>query len=82
MTIGIIATILITCGYFPQCYRIFKTNNVNGLSLKTFITIFAGLLLWTIYAISNRDYPLMISSALSCIQVGYICTKIYINIWR
>lgn len=74
--VGYSACLLVTIAYSPQCYRIWKTNNVDGLSIYTFLVILIGMVLWIIHAIGTGDTPLVISSSASLIQSAYISYKI------
>ena len=69
---GTIACIIITCAYIPQCIKVYKTKDVKGLSIPTFIAIWCGVILWTIHAIIINDTPLLISSIASFIQNTFI----------
>lgn len=72
MFFGTIACILITFAYLPQCYYIYKTKDTCGLSLKTFLIIWIGMIFWIIHSIIVKDIPLFISSLTSLMQNSYI----------
>ena len=48
----------------PQIFQIYGTRDAGGVSLMSF-TLFAALnALWTVYAMTHRDLPLTIASAI------------------
>lgn len=53
--------VLMSVGYYPQAYKIWKTKSAKDISLFTY-TIFAiGTVSWTMYGIYLRDIPIILS---------------------
>lgn len=77
--VGYIACSIITLAYLPQCYRIWKHNSVEGLSIYTFGAILIAMVLWIIHAVVIKDIPLLLSSLASLIQNSFISYKIIKN---
>ena len=48
----LIGGIIMSVGYIPQIAQILRTKSSEGLNLKSFGMIFAGILLYEIYAIA------------------------------
>jgi MtN3 and saliva related transmembrane protein len=74
--VGYLACIFITFAYLPQCIKVWKTNNTEGLSLQTFLLVFFGMICFIIHAIMIIDVPLLLSSIMSGLMSGYINIKI------
>jgi len=73
---GYIAATLTTISFLPQVIKIYKTNNINGLSLKMYLLFFIGVLFWLIYGIMLGQYPIVIANFITLILSGFILFKI------
>ena len=70
-------------GYIPQITQILKTKSSKGLSIKSFGMIFAGILLYEIYAVSlvvleSSGYMYLVTNTVSTILSGLMCVLIKI----
>jgi len=63
--IGLIAATLTTISFLPQAIKSWKTRSAKDLSLGMFATFCAGVLLWLIYGLLNRDLPIILSNAVT-----------------
>jgi len=68
-------------GYIPQIRQIIRTKSSEGLNMKTFAMIFAGILLYEIYAISlvlknGSGHMYLITNTISMILSGTMCVLI------
>lgn len=62
-----ITGVVMSLGYFPQAYKLYKSKSPINISIPTF-TIFAlGTLIWTIYGFALGDLPLILSFMLGVI---------------
>lgn len=50
---------------YPQVIHVFKTHDIQGLSMLTFLIIAINSSIWLFYAMRKRITPLRISSALN-----------------
>ena len=73
--IGTIAAILTTSAMMPQAWKIFKTNEVTQLSLRTFTMATIGTFLWLIYGILILDTIIIWANAIGVFVNGYIWIK-------
>ena len=55
--------LIMSLGYFPQAYKIYKNKNAADISLPAFIIFAVGTLTWTIYGFALHDWPLIFSFA-------------------
>jgi len=63
--IGLVAATLTTISFLPQVIKSWKTRSAKDLSLGMFVTFCAGVLLWLIYGLLNRDLPIILSNAVT-----------------
>lgn len=77
----LIGGIIMSVGYIPQIRQIIRTKSSEGLNMKTFAMIFAGILLYEIYAISlvlkdSSGYMYLLTNTISMILSGTMCLLI------
>ena len=70
--IGTIAAVLTTAASLPQAIKIIRTRSVKDISALTYGLLFAGLVLWTIYGFTKRDWPIIACNGISAIIAGTI----------
>ncbi|MDO5691274.1 MAG: SemiSWEET family transporter [Pseudomonadota bacterium] len=58
--LGLVATCFTTSAFVPQVWRTWKTRDVSGISLPTYVIITIGLALWLLYGWLRGDMPLMV----------------------
>lgn len=56
----IVGTIM-SLGYFPQAYKIYKSKSSKNISFLTFSVFAIGTLLWVIYGFSIKDMTIIFS---------------------
>ena len=56
-----IVGIVMSIGYFPQAYRLYKTKSAENISLVTFVIFALGTLIWTLYGFFIHDLVLILS---------------------
>ena len=79
----LIGGIIMSIGYIPQIVQIFRTKSSEGLNFKSFGMIFAGILLYEIYAISlvvinDSGHMYLITNSISVLLSGLMCSLIKI----
>lgn len=62
--LGLVATCFTTSSFIPQVYSTWKTKDVSGISLPTYVIITIGLALWLIYGIVKSDLPLIVANSI------------------
>lgn len=67
--LGIAAGILCTFSFIPQVIKIFRTKNARDISLLTFSVFFLGVILWFIYGIMIKEWPIIIANAVTLIII-------------
>ena len=61
--LGLVATCFTTASFIPQVVRTWKTRDVSGISLPTYIIITIGLALWLAYGLFRQDLPLIVANS-------------------
>ena len=61
--LGLIATGFTTASFAPQVWRTWRTHDVSGISLATYLVLTFGLVLWLIYGLLKDDLPLIIANS-------------------
>jgi MtN3 and saliva related transmembrane protein len=59
--------VVMSLGYYPQAYTIWKNKSAANISIPAFIIFSLGTLTWFIYGIVLNDRPIIISFALGVI---------------
>lgn len=65
--IGTLAGFFTTLGALPQLVKAYRTKSVGDISVWMFLTILAGVILWTVYGILKTDWPIIITNGISSI---------------
>ena len=63
--IGILAGSFTTLAVIPQIYKSWKSGEAGNVSLKMYIVLLTGLLLWFFYGVGINDYPIMIFNGIA-----------------
>ncbi len=63
--VGYIAGTLTTFASLPQLIKSMKEKDLRSISLPFVITFTTGLLLWLIYGLIKKDYPIIVFNILS-----------------
>jgi len=76
----LIGGIILSFGYIPQIVQIIKTKSVNDLNLKTFLSVFVGILFMEVYAVNlavnKTGYMFLITNSMALILSGIMCILI------
>jgi len=76
----LIGGIILSFGYIPQILQIIKTKSVNDLNLKTFLSVFIGILFMEVYAINlainKTGYMFLVTNSMTLILSGIMCILI------
>ena len=80
--IKILATIMgivMSLGYFPQAYRIYKNKSSKNVSILSYVIFSFGTLTWLVYGLLINDLPIILGFILGVIGswLVLILTLIY-----
>ncbi len=70
--LGLVATVFTSASFVPQVWRTWKSRDVSGISLPTYLLITVGLALWLVYGILKEDLPLIVANAVMIVLTGAI----------
>ena len=56
-----IAGVLMSLSYYPQAYKIWRNKSAKDISISTYATLSAGILVWLSYGLYKNDSVIMIS---------------------
>ena len=67
LIVAILAPVITSLQLLPQLYKIYKTKNVNGVSIHSLYLFLITNLLWLLHGYFITDYSLLIGSAIGMI---------------
>ena len=70
--IGLVAATLTTIAFLPQAVKTWKTRSTDDLSPAMFGLFCTGVLLWFIYGLSIRDFPIILANGATICLAGSI----------
>lgn len=77
----LIGGVIMSVGYIPQIVQMLRTKSSEGLNFKSFGMIFAGIVLYEIYAVSlvvidGSGHMYLITNSVSTLLSGLMCLLI------
>jgi MtN3 and saliva related transmembrane protein len=69
---GYAAAFCTTSAYVPQVLRVWRTRSTKDISLKMFLVLVTGLILWLTYGFWRGEMPLIIANAVTLVLAGII----------
>jgi MtN3 and saliva related transmembrane protein len=70
--LGLTATCFTTSSFVPQVWRTWKTRDVSGISLATYLVLTIGLFLWLTYGLLKSDLPLVVANSVMVVLTAAI----------
>ena len=70
--LGLLAAFLTTIANIPQAVKVIRTRSTKALSAPTYVFLFTGLTLWTVYGIISDDLPVLLGNAIAAVLCGII----------
>jgi MtN3 and saliva related transmembrane protein len=70
--IGLVAAFCTTISYVPQLKKIRDTGETEDISLKMFLILAAGIALWIVYGVLQRDAVIILANSVSLLFLGAI----------
>jgi MtN3 and saliva related transmembrane protein len=75
--LGLVAAIFTTLSFLPQAIKIIKTKETGSISLLMYIFLECGLLLWLVYGILIKNFPIIAANAVAlCLSSIVLTLKI------
>lgn len=70
--VGHLAGFCTTISFLPQVIRVWRTRSVEDISLGMYTLFVFGVLLWLIYALWTRAWPLVLPNMVTLILAGAV----------
>jgi MtN3 and saliva related transmembrane protein len=70
--LGLTAALFTTVSLFPQLVKVWKTKSTKDISTVMFSLFCGGVLLWFIYGLFVKDFPIIIANSFAFIQAAVI----------
>ncbi|HEX5737833.1 MAG TPA: SemiSWEET transporter [Hydrogenophaga sp.] len=65
--IGYIAACLTTVSFVPQAWLTFRTRDVSGISLGMYSAFTLGIVLWLIYGLALKAWPVVVANTVTLV---------------
>jgi MtN3 and saliva related transmembrane protein len=69
---GYVAAACTTGAFVPQVLRVWRTRSTHDISLKMFLVLVTGVILWIVYGFSRSDIPVIAANSVTLILTGTI----------
>lgn len=80
--LGYPAAALTTLAFVPQAWLTLRTRNVDGISTLTYLALTAGVALWLVYGLAQRDWALVVANGITLpLAASILGTKLHVQ-WR
>jgi MtN3 and saliva related transmembrane protein len=70
--LGLAAAVLTSLSYIPQVRKAWPKGSTDELSFKTLIILAAGLGLWILYGVFQKDWVIVIANSVGCALVALL----------
>jgi len=70
--LGYVAACLTTLSFAPQAWLVFRSRNVDGISLGMYGAMTTGVVLWLVYGLLIRSWPLVAANIVTLSLAGSI----------
>ncbi|CAN5306746.1 SemiSWEET transporter [soil metagenome] len=70
--IGFLAATLTTAAFVPQAWLIWKTRRADSVSLGMYSIFSCGIILWLVYGLAIRAWPVIAANAVTLALALYI----------
>ncbi|MBC7390897.1 MAG: SemiSWEET transporter [Opitutaceae bacterium] len=69
--LGLFAAFFTTASYVPQAIKTIRSKDTKDIALSMYILLCIGGLLWFIYGVYSKSWPIMIANGISLL---FSCT--------
>lgn len=70
--LGLVATCFTASSFIPQVITTYKTRDVSGISLSSYLIITIGLAIWLVYGLLKHDLPLIVANSMMVVLTAAI----------
>ncbi|MCL4512138.1 MAG: SemiSWEET transporter [Bacteroidetes bacterium] len=65
--VGFIAAVLTTTAFVPQFIKVWKTRSTQSISLRMYLMLCTGVLLWLVYGFEIRSLPVILANGVTLV---------------
>jgi MtN3 and saliva related transmembrane protein len=65
VALGLLAGGLTTVSFIPQVIKIWKTKSAEDVSLKMFLALCTGVVLWIVYGFLKKDTAILVTNGVT-----------------
>jgi MtN3 and saliva related transmembrane protein len=65
--VGYLAATATTIAFLPQAFHTIKTKDTKGISLGMYLVFTFGVVMWLLYGIFIRDFPIISANSVTLI---------------
>ncbi len=69
---GYAAALCTTGAFVPQVIRVWRTRSTHDVSLRMFLILITGLLLWLVYGFSKGEFPIIAANGATLVLASTI----------
>lgn len=69
---GFVAAFLTTTSFIPQAIKIIRTGRTEDISTAMYSMLVGGIVLWLIYGLKKKDWPLIVANVVTLIFSGSV----------
>ena len=69
---GYAAALCTTGAFVPQVLRVWRTRSTEDISLKMFVILVTGLILWLVYGFWKGEFPIIAANGATLVLAGII----------
>jgi MtN3 and saliva related transmembrane protein len=70
--VGYLAAAATTIAFLPQAFHTIKTKDTKGISLGMYLVFTFGVVMWLLYGIFIRDFPIISANSVTLILTAII----------
>jgi MtN3 and saliva related transmembrane protein len=69
---GYVAAACTTGAFVPQVLRVWRTRSTHDISLKMFLVLVTGVILWIVYGFWKGDIPVVAANSVTLVLTSII----------
>lgn len=70
--VGFLAAFLTTLAFFPQVVLVWRSGDTKAISLGMYSLFLVGIILWLLYGIYLKSYPMIVANVMTFFMAAYI----------
>lgn len=70
--VGLVAGLLTTFAFVPQVLKIWRSKSAKDISLRTYLALTVGVVLWLVYGILKQELPIVLWNAVTLVLASAI----------